>query len=141
MHLAAEWSSLEKTLNQGMAILSSYLQNWRLKLSKSKTMSTAFHSNNREAKRKLNIIVDGNGLPHNPTPTYLKITLDRTFMNQHHLETVCKKLTSRIALICRLAVTSWRACATTLRITALGLVHYTAKYCTPVWSCSVHTPA
>ena len=71
VHSAAEWFSLEKTLNQDMATISSYLQNWRFKLSKYKTLSTAFHLNNKEAKRELNIIVDGNGLPYNPTPIYL----------------------------------------------------------------------
>ena len=34
VHSAAEWFSLEKTLNQDMATPSSYLQNWRMKLSK-----------------------------------------------------------------------------------------------------------
>ena len=42
VHSAAEWSSLEKTLNQDMEKLSSYLQNWRLKLSKTKVVLIAF---------------------------------------------------------------------------------------------------
>ena len=81
VHSAAEWPSLEKTLNQDMATLSSYLQNWRLKLSKSKTVSTAFHLNNREAKRELNIIGDENSLPHNPTP--LGYPAQETYITRH----------------------------------------------------------
>ena len=134
VHSAAEWSSLEKTLKQDMATLSSYPQNWRLKLSKSKIVSAPFHLNNWEAKRELNIVVDGNGLLYNPTPTYLRITLDRILTHRPHLETLRKKLTLRVALICRLAGTGWEARTTTLRITILALVYSTAEYCTPVWS-------
>ena len=64
VHSDAEWSLLEKTLNQDMARPSSYLQSWRLKLKKSKTVLTAFHLNNSEAKRELNIMFDRNGLPY-----------------------------------------------------------------------------
>ena len=139
MHSAAESSSLEKTRNEDMAILSSYLQNWRLKLKKSKTVSTAFHLNNREAKRELNVIDDGNGMPYNPTPTYFGITLGTALTYRHHSETLRKKLTSRVALIRLLAGTGWGACATTLRITALALVYSLAEYCAPVWSRSART--
>ena len=102
-------------------------------------MSTAFHLNSREAKRELNIIVDGNCLPYYFTPTYFGITLDRTLTYRQHLETLRKKLTSRITLIRRMAGTGWGARATTLRITTLTLVYSTAEYCAPVWSRSAHT--
>ena len=84
-------------------------------------------------------MLDENGLPHNPTPTYLEISLDRTLTYQHHLETLRKKLTSRVALIRRLAGTGWGARATSSRITALALVYSTAEYCAPVWNSSAHT--
>ena len=41
------------------AYLSAYLQTWRLKLSHTKTVTTAFHLNNREAKRELKIFNNG----------------------------------------------------------------------------------
>ena len=38
-----------------MSTLSAYLQTWRLKLSHTKTVTAAFHLNNREAKRELKV--------------------------------------------------------------------------------------
>ena len=48
MHTSNDWKTLEGTLSQDMTILSAYLQTWRLKLSHTKTVTTAFHLNNRE---------------------------------------------------------------------------------------------
>ena len=50
-----------------------------------------------------------------------------------------KKLTSRVALLRRLAGSGWGAGATTLRTATLALVHSTAEYCAPVWCRSAHT--
>ena len=48
-------SVLEGTLSQDMSTLSAYLQTWRLKLSNTKTVTAAFHLNNREAKCELKV--------------------------------------------------------------------------------------
>ena len=60
-------------------------------------------------------------------------------MYRRHLESLRKKLTSRVALLRRLAGSGWGAGATTLRTANLALVRSTADYCAPVWCHSAHT--
>ena len=55
LHSSRNWKDLEGTLSQDMSTLSAYLQTWKLKLSHTKTLTTAFHLNNREAKRELKV--------------------------------------------------------------------------------------
>ena len=82
-----------------MTTISTYLQTWRLQLSHTKTVTTAFHLNNREAKRELNVYNNGKRLPFCPVPTYLGVKLDRSLTFRHHLEALRKKLTTRVALM------------------------------------------
>ena len=104
-----------------------------------KTVITGFYLSSREAKRELNIYNNGNLLPPCPVPTYLGVTPDRLLTFRHHLEAVCKQLSTRVALSKRLAGSEWGAGAKILRISALSLVYSTSKYYTPVWCCSMHT--
>ena len=103
MHSVGDWQSLEGALSQDMTILSAYLQKWRLKLSEAKTVAAAFHLNNREARRELKVEINGKLLPFCPVPNYLGVKLDRTLTYRQHLETLRKKLSSRVALMRRLA--------------------------------------
>ena len=122
-----------------MTTLSAYLQTWRLKLSNTKTVTAAFHLNNRKAKRELNVYNNGNLLPPCLVPTYLEVKLDRSLTFRHHFEALRKKLSTRVALLRRLAGSEWGAGAKTLRISALSLVYFTAEYCAPVSCSSTHT--
>ena len=65
--------------------------------------------------------------------------LDRSLTYCRHLEPLCKKLTSRVALLSQLDGSGWGTGATTLRTATLALVHSTAEYRAPVWCCSAHT--
>ena len=132
MYASRDWKAVEDTLSQDMATLSSYLQTLRLKLSNTKTVTAAFHLNNREAKPELNVYNNGNLLSPCPVPTYLEVKLDRSLTFRHHLEAFCKKLSTRVALLRRLAGSGLGAGAKTLRISALSLVYFTAEYCAPV---------
>jgi len=56
-----------------------------------------------------------------------------------HLESLRKKLTSRVAPLRWLAGSAWGAGVTTLLTATLSLVHLTTEYCAPVWCHSAHT--
>ena len=139
LHSSGNWKDLEGTLSQDMSTLSAYLQTWRLKLSYTKTVTAAFHLNNREAKRELKVYNNGRLLPFCPTPTYLGVKLDRSLMFRHHLVALRKKLSSRVTLLRRLMGSRWGAGAKTLCMATLSLVYSVAKYCAPVWCRSAHT--
>jgi len=78
-------------------------------------------------------------LPFCPEPKYLGVTLHWSLTYRRHLESFRKKLTSRVALLRRLAGCAWGAGATTLRTATLALMHSTAEYSAPVWCRSVYT--
>ena len=133
LHSSGNWKDFEGTLSQDMSTLSAYLQTWRLKLSHTKTVTAAFHLNNREAKRELKVYNNGRFLPFCPTPTYLGVKLDRSLMFRHHLVALRKKLSSRVTLLRLLVDSGWSGGAKIFRIATLSLVYSTAKYCASVW--------
>ena len=132
LYVFRDWKAVEDTISQDMTTFSAYFQTWRLKLSNTKTVTAAFHLKNSEAKRELNVYNNNNPLPPCPVPTYLGIKLDRSLIFRHCLETLHKKLCTRVALLRRLVGSAWGAGAKTLLISALSLVYSTAEYCAPV---------
>ena len=95
LHSSGNWKDLEGTLSQDMSTLSAYLQTWSLKLSHTKTVTAAYHLNNREAKRELKVYNNDRLLPFCPIPTYLigsPYLSDRSHTFRHHLVALRKKL-------------------------------------------------
>ena len=133
------WETIEEDLTADMSTLSTYLKNWCLKLSVAKTMSSSFHLNNREARRELKVMVNGNPLQFKAILTCLGVKLDRTLTFRQHLEKMSAKTTSRVSLIRLLTGTTWGAATKTLCISSQALVFSTAEYCAPVWCRSPHT--
>ena len=136
LHSSGNWKDLEGTLSQDMSTLSAYLQTWRLKLSHTKTVTAAFHLNNREAKRELKVYNNSRLLLFCPTPTYLGVKLDRLLTFRHHLVALRKKLFSRVTLLRRLVGSGWNAGAKTLRIATLSLDYSTVLCASLVSQCS-----
>ena len=113
LHSSGNWKDLEGTLSQNTSTLSAYLQTWRLKFSHTKTVTAAFHLNNREAKRELKVYNNDRILLFCPTPIYLGVKLDRLLTFHHHLVALRKKLSSRVILLRRLVDSGWVAGAKT----------------------------
>jgi len=139
MHANGDWLAVEGGLCKDMATLGEYLQTWKLKLCTTKKVSAVFHLNSKETKRELKVNFNNETLPFCSESKYLGVTLDRSLTYRRHLESLCKKLTSRVVLLRRLAGSGWGAGATTLRTATPALLHSTAESCAPVWCRSAHT--
>ena len=107
MHADGDWQAVvEGVPSNDMATIGEYLQTWKLRLSTTKTVSAAFHIN-KEAKCKLKVNFNNVTQPFCSEPKYLRVALDRLLTYCRHLESLCKKLTSRVALLRQLAGSGW----------------------------------
>lgn len=125
---AGTFEELENILNKDLAKVHTFFKSWHLTLNPGKSTSIVFHLNNREASRKLNLVVDGNTISTENAPKYLGIKLDRKLTFKQHLEDVKVKLKKRETILS----TSWGCRANVLRISSLALVYSIAEYCAPV---------
>ena len=98
----------------------------------------AFHLNNHQAQRKVNITWNDQLLDNDDFPKYLGVTLDRTLSFAKHVQNVKAKVAARNSLLGKLTNTQWGANPSTLRTTALALSYSTAEYASAVWARSTH---
>jgi len=126
-------------LSSDMVRMSHFCQQWRLKPTASKTISSVFHLHITSATRELSVYLDGLRLRHECHPSYLEVTLDRMLSYREHLTKTAGKLKNRNNLLVKLAGSTWGASANTLLSSALVLCYSTAEYCAPGWSRSAHT--
>jgi len=54
-HADGDWQAVDGVLSKETATIGEHLQTWKLKLSTTKTMLSAFHLYNKEAKRELKV--------------------------------------------------------------------------------------
>lgn len=97
-----------------------------------------FHLNNREANQELTVNFCSHRIKHDKSPIYLGITLDLTLTYNHHLEKIAPKLKTRIALISKLAGTSWGANTQVIRTSTIALFYSVAEYFSSVCKGSTH---
>jgi len=83
--------------------MAKYCQQWRLKPSTTKTITSVFHLHNASASRELSVSMDGQQLKHEQFPVYLGVTLDRTLSYRQHLQKSAVKVKSRNNQLSKLA--------------------------------------
>ena len=81
-----------KILEEDLKIVDDYFRSTHLLLNPNKTEVSAFHLNNKEADRQLQVSFGNQILNHNFKPKYLGITLDRSLTYKYHLEKLSMKL-------------------------------------------------
>ena len=133
-----DFKIIEKRLSEALNTLTEYYRQNSLNANPGKTQVCAFHLNNHEANKKLNITWNGQILENDSFPVYLGVTLDRTLSFKEHARKVKAKVATRNNLLGKLANSNWGANPSTLRSTALALSYSTAEYCSPVWANSCH---
>ncbi|VVC42620.1 Reverse transcriptase domain [Cinara cedri] len=133
------FEEIEYNLGKDLAKIQKYLKTWYLILNASKSISIAFHLNNREANYKIMVNVNEEVIPNEDFPRYLGVKLDRALTFKPHLEGLKNKLKTRNNIISKLAGTTWGCKANTLRISAMALVYSAAEYCEPAWTRSTHS--
>ena len=120
-HQSKDWKELEDVLSRDTVTLKDYFERWYLRMNTTKTVSSAFHLDNRQANRTLEIKIGDITLPPDANPKYLGVTLDRTLTFRSHLQGLARKIGKRNCLLRKIAGTSWGAKQSVLRTTGLAL--------------------
>ena len=89
---AKSFEELEKTLTEDMDAIAVYCRKWRLQPSVAKTVSCVFHLHNANAKRKIDVRLNGQSLKCETKPVYLGVTLDRSLTYHDHLMKTAAKV-------------------------------------------------
>ena len=85
-----DWEKLESVLSRDTTELKHYFDKWYLKMNMTKTVSSVFHLNNKQAQNPLTITVDNKTLPIERESKYLGVTLDRTLSYKAHIQGISK---------------------------------------------------
>ena len=92
---------IQNTIND----VCSWTESWTLQLNTTKTVSTLFTLST--AKEKVSLKLNNQPVPQVETPTFLGVTLDTHLTWKPHLKAVGAKATRKLAIMKKLAGTTW----------------------------------
>ena len=118
----------QRRLQDDLNRLEEYCDYWKLRINETKSVYSIFTKSHKDAKRKLNLIINNSSLSKEDNPTYLGVTLDRQLTLNQHVENVRKKADKRLNLIKHLASSNWGADKNTLRSLYLGYTRSVMDY-------------
>ena len=106
-HADGDWQAQGKGAQQGLGNATWIPPDLEAKAQHHEMVSAVFHLNNKEAKCELKVNFNNETLPFCSDPKYLGVTLDRSVTYHRQLESLRKKLISRVAILRRLAGSGW----------------------------------
>jgi len=105
---ASIFREAELALLHDISVVNTYMIKRKLRLSVEKTVCSVFHLKNCSTNYQLNVKRKPNvTVKFDSHPSYLGICMDRSLSFRTHLHTLKKKVSSRVALIKRLAGVGW----------------------------------
>ena len=128
----AEWCAEEHTTTAVRRIQNTinevciWTESWALQLNTTKTVSTLFTLST--AKEKVSLKLNNQSVPQVETPTFLGVTLDTRLTLKPHLEAVEAKATRKLAIMKKLAGTTWGANSDILKQVYTGAVRPVVEY-------------
>ena len=105
---------------------------WALQLNTTKTISTLFTLST--AKEKVSLKSNNQPVPQAETPTFLGVSLNTRLTWKPHLEAVEAKATRKLAIMKKLAGTTWGANSAILKQVYTGAVGPVAEYAYTTWN-------
>ena len=118
-------------LQQALNILESWTKQWLVKINSRKTTYTVFSLSTKEQKASLQL--DGQTLLAEDNPTYLGVTFDTRLVWKRQTEKTESRAKVRLALMRKLAGTSWGADSATLKRLYTGRVRPVLEYGITAW--------
>ena len=106
----------------------------RLQLNTNKCEAAFFSTSSNEARWTPTISINDAPIVHNPTPTFLGVTYDRTLSFSKHADNTAFKMNKRCNALRALSGTDWGWHRRSLRAVYVALQRSVAEYASPAWT-------
>lgn len=127
-HLSTARYRMQEVLDQ----IGTWTSDWGVELNQSKTVTTIFSLST--LPESVSLKIHGKKLKQESNPTYLGVKLDKRLTWSPHLRDVETKATRKIAIMKRLAGTTWGANSTILQRVYTGSIRPTLEYGSSAWA-------
>lgn len=135
----AVWSSssviseAENAVQEALTSIACWAKDWNMKINVSKCETCLFTTSTREAKHRIDLVMNENHVPFNTTPKFLGITLDRSLSMSAHISNIKDRMTKRLRPLLALTGTSWGCRKEELRQLYIQYIRSVAEYVMPTW--------
>ena len=124
-------------MQQALEVLEIWTQKWSVKVNSTKTTYIVFSLSPKE--QKVTLRLGNQTLNAEDNPTYLGVTFDKRLTWKQHIQRTESRAKVRLALMKKLASTTWGADASTLKRLHTGRVRPVLEYGMATWGTTAKT--